>query len=233
MNEDILYKATINGTNIIARCFILDALLCAHAEAQSKGLSIGKRKGLVFANEVTCSWRSATLQAQLVAQGASKTMWSNHRAGVAIDVYADWDYINKLAPIMKKYGLVNDLAYWNKSTGNTSAIPLPGYVAWDGGHFNWKSNTHANTYRIINEQLIINSYTQSMIERQYEGLILWNVEGDGGFALIKDGKRRVISEARAGKAALALEATAPADAERKVIPVPKEVWDAIAEGEKF
>jgi hypothetical protein len=230
-----LQYLNLDGKKIIAMPFVLEALLNVHTELLAKSVEFNGKKGLIFAGETTCSWRSETTQRQLVNKGASRTMYSNHRRGTSIDVLADWNYINKIAPVMKKHGLVNDLAYWNKRTGQTRATPAKGFVAWDGGHFNWKSNVIAATYPLINSQVVIKPFNMN----PYEGLIIWDVGegGTGGFALVDDGKKRHISQKRAGLASLAVQSTAPQEVlnegGRTVIPVPHDVWESIPDGEDF
>src|SRR6478752_1061757 len=96
----------LNGQKVVGLLVFLEALVKAHDELVSKKIGFGNKLGFVPATEITSSWRSLVLQKQLVAKGASKTLVSNHRRGSAVDCQADWPYIKKIAPTMKKYGLI-------------------------------------------------------------------------------------------------------------------------------
>lgn len=197
----------VNGRKITALPFVLEALLKADAELKQLGIGYKGKNGLYFQGETTCSWRSLATQKQLVAKGVSWTLYSNHRRGSAIDVAADWDYIGRIKPTMVKYGFINDLAQYG-----------------DGGHFNWGSNTQAAKYPIIDQQVIIKKFSMN----QYEGEIIMEAEQSGAFALVQDGKRRLISQKRAGLAALL-----PGRNGKDTVPVNKAIWDSIPEGEAF
>lgn len=58
---------------------------------------------------VTWGWRSKEQQAEMVKKGTSKTMDSNHRRGVAFDIW-NWQQVEKK---MKALGFVNDLKPWD------------------------------------------------------------------------------------------------------------------------
>lgn len=222
-----LQQTTINGQKIVALPVYLEALTKAHAELVALGIGYGRQKGFVLSSETTGSWRSLVLQKQLVAKGASKTLYSNHRRGTAVDCAADWDYIKRIAPTMKKHGLINDLAYIN---GNqTSSLPLPGYKAWDGGHFNLKSNAEASKYPIIDvaptilKEFSMQDYNEHLIQLTEPG-----VPGSGSFALVIGGKKRLVIKTRLPEALATYIMR-----DMKKAPVSKTEWDAIPDGETF
>lgn len=222
-----LQQITINGSKIIALPVYLEALVKAHEELVSLGIGHGNLKGFVLAGETTGSWRSLVLQKQLVAKGASKTLFSNHRRGTAVDCAADWDYIGKIAPTMKKYGLVNDLAYIKGS--QTSSQKLPGYTAWDGRHFNLKSNTEAMKYPIIDvaptilKQFSMQDYNEHLIQLTEVG-----VTDSGSFALVIGGKKRLVIKSRLTEALATYIMR-----DMKKAAVNKATWDGIPNGENF
>lgn len=225
MNTQLAY-VTINGRKIVARAFVLEALLKAHEDIKAAGIGYGGQLGFVLSNERTGSWRSEVLQKELKDAGASKTMYSNHRMGTAIDCAADWGYINKIKPFMNKYGLVNDLAYvdkaWTKADDTKDAeTPIP----WDGGHWNWKSNSEASKYPIINK-LPIEIRELSM--DQYDGEIIFEAEKSGAFAGVYRGEKHPISSERAGFAAIH-----PLLGGKKAVSVTLAVWDSIPTGDAF
>lgn len=222
-----LQKVTINGRKIVALPCFLEALTKAHEELVAKGIGYKETLGFVLSDEVTGGWRSLALQKQLVAKGASKTLYSNHRRGSAVDCAADWAYIKAIRPTMNKYGLVNDLAYIK---GNqTDDDPIPGGVAWDGGHWNYKSNAEAMKFPIIDEQALINEFSMNV----YEGKIIQMSEAgypglSGAFALVDGGKKRLINDkARGWKALATLEVR------KNKTGLTKEQWDKIPTGEDF
>lgn len=202
-----LEYAVINGRKITALPFVLEALVKANNELEKRDVTHAGRKGLIFQAEITCSWRSLANQKQLVADGKSWTLYSNHRRGTAVDLFWEAEYLRQIEGVMAQFGLVNDLKKYG-----------------DAGHFNWKSNSTASESPIINSQQIIKKFSMN----EYEGNILWETETSGSFALIQDGKRREISEKRAGKASLAVAAMGG-----KVVPVPLIVWESFPDGEKF
>ncbi len=57
----------------------------------------------------TWGWRSKAEQAEMVKKGVSKTMDSNHRRGVAYDIY-NW---KEMEAKMNKLGFINDLKPWD------------------------------------------------------------------------------------------------------------------------
>jgi len=146
-----LEYAVINGRKIIARRFFLEALLNAHREIEAAGIGVAGHLGFVLSGEETGSWRSETTQKQLLARGASKTMASNHRRGVAVDCFPDRAYIEKIRPFMNKYKLVNDLA------------------PWDAVHWQYVSNAHCWSYEIINE---LPGFLNEFSMDNYEGFIV-------------------------------------------------------------
>lgn len=228
-----LQFAMINGRKVIALPFFLEALQKADADLKAQGIGYGTHPGLVVAGEETCSWRSLALQKQLVAKGASKTLYSNHRRGTACDVVADWAYIGKIAPTMKKYGLVNDLAYAKYVNGvitAVSATKLAGYVGWDGGHFNWQSNLKAGESPIVDVAPVI---LKEFSMHPYEGKIVQMSEGgyeglSGAFAYIDGGKKRIIQDKSRGWKALAT-----INVIRDKTGLTKAAWDAIPTGNDF
>lgn len=225
MDTQLAY-VVINEQKITARIFVLEALLKAHEDIKAAGIGYNGQLGFVLSNARTGSWRSEGLQRELVAGGSSKTMYSNHRMGTAIDCAADWDYIKKIKPFMNKHGLVNDLAYvdkaWSRADDTQDAgTPIP----WDGGHWNWKSNVEASRYPIINKlPLNIREYSMD----QYDGEILFEAEKTGEFAGVYRGEKHIISAEMAGKAAIH-----PLLGGKKAISVPLAVWDSIPTGLPF
>jgi len=207
-----LKYSIINGRKIIALPFYLEALLKADKDLKSLNIGISGKMGFIPAGEETASWRSETLQKQLVAKGASQTMYSNHRRGTAVDCYPDKAYCDRIAPIMKRYGLVNDL----------------GPVIGDWVHWNWMSNTEAQKYSIINEQLIIKEFSMDKYDNYVIQMTEPSVEGSGTFALVYGGEKHIVTEKRTGHAALTVIS-------RKMIyaPLTKEVWDSIPTGKNF
>ena len=226
-----LQTTTINGHRITALPMVLEAFIRADADLKAQGIGRGNTLGLVFAGQETCSWRSLALQQALVAKGASMTTLSNHRRGTACDVAADWDYIGRIGPTMRKYGLINDLAFAKYVNGKIVAVSdqhLAGYSAWDGGHFNWQSNTKAASFPIIDKQEVITEYTPMQdLENKIIQLTQQGVEHSGSFAIIIDGKRRVVSAERMGLALATIMVR-----ENKT-GLSKAAWDAIPDGGAF
>lgn len=72
---------------------------------------------------VYSSWRSLAEQKVLVAEGKSKTLYSNHRRGMAVDCINWKDVQDK----MKKVGLIND-------------------ISWDLNHFAFDGESKASKY---------------------------------------------------------------------------------------
>lgn len=236
----------INGRKIIARRFFLEALTKAHEELAALGIGFGDKKGFVLSDETSGSWRSEAYQRQLVERGSSKTMYSNHRRGTAVDCAADWPYIKRIRPTMNKYGLVNDLAYItaiDPYTGKTkTGQPIKtdddqftGSVPWDGGHWNWKSNTEAQKYDIINKlPITLNQLSMN----QYDGQILFMAEAglpeSGSFAGVYPNQdthvleKHTIKKDRAGLAAIH-----PLLGGKKAIAVDRVTWDKIPSGSDF
>lgn len=225
---DELMFTIINGRKIIARRFFLEALTKAHEELVRLGIGFGDKLGFVLSDETSGSWRSESYQRQLVERGSSKTMYSNHRRGTAVDCAADWPYIKRIRPTMNKYGLVNDLAYLSKD-GRVDDDQLPGYFPWDGGHYQWKSNTEAQKYDIINKlPVTLNQFSMN----QYDGQILFMAqEGfpeSGSFAGVYREEKHLIKKERAGLAAIH-----PLLGGKKAVTVDKAIWDAIPTGKDF
>lgn len=237
----------INGRKITARRFFLEALTNAHEELAALGIGFGDKLGFVLSDETSGSWRSEAYQRQLLEKGSSKTMYSNHRRGTAVDCAADWPYIKRIRPTMNKYGLVNDLAYItavDPLTGKTkTGRPIetdddkfPGSVPWDGGHFNWKSNTEAQKYEIINKlPVTLNQFSMN----QYDGQILFMAEKghpgiSGAFAGVYPDEethileKHIIKKERAGLAAIH-----PLIGARKAVSVDLHTWDSIPTGKDF
>lgn len=198
----------INGTKITARRFYLNALVAAHNELVALGIGVNGKKGFVSAPERTASFRSLALQQGLVASGASRTLFSNHRRGTAVDCYSDWHYIKQIQPTMEKHGLTNDLAYIDTDArGNIirhdsnpfdgSYVDADEFKAWDGGHYNWGSNEIAQGFDIVNS---LTNVTEFKLMKGKNGELIQLIDpgqpGSGGFAFVKDGKKQVISEAR-------------------------------------
>lgn len=223
-----LQVATINGRKVIALTCVLDALTKADAELKKLGIGYKGTLGFVLSDETTGGWRSLALQTQLKARGASKTLNSNHRHGSAVDCAADWGYIKAIAPTMKKYGLINDLAYIK---GNkTSDQPFPGAVAWDGGHFNFGSNAKANAFPTIDVlPALLTEYSMQKYEGQIINLSEAGYPGlSGSFAFVQDGKKRVIQDKSRGWKALAT-----LDVRKTGNGLTKAQWDAVPTGEDF
>lgn len=221
-----LQSLTINGMKIIALPVFLEALEKAHNDLVAQGIGYNGKLGFVLSNEINGSWRSLTMQTQLVAKGASKTLYSNHRRGTAADCAADWDYIKKIRPTMNKYGLVNDLAYLKGS--KTSADPLPGYVAWDGCHWQLTSNTVAAKYPIIDEQALIKEFSMTSFNECLIQLVEAGVTDSGAFALVIGGKKRLVSKERLSQALATVLIR-----KMKAEPVNKKQWDGIPSGDNF
>lgn len=217
----------LNGQKVIGLPMFLEALLKANEELTKQRVAYRGKIGFVPAAEQTASWRSLVLQQQLVNKGASKTLESNHRRGTAIDCVADWGYINLIAPTMRKHGLYNDLAYIKGS--QTSADPLPGYVAWDGGHWNYQSNRNAQSWPLINtlppilKEFSMNDYEGELIQLSEPGF-----PGESGsFALVLGGKKRRIANNRLPQALATILVRS------KKSGLTKKDWDAILDGDNF
>ncbi len=223
----------INGRKIIARRFFLEALTKAHDELEQLGIGFGDKKGFVLSDEISGSWRSEAYQKQLVEKGSSKTMYSNHRRGTAVDCAADWPYINRIRSTMNKYELFNDLAY--VGNGRTDDDKFPGSSPWDGGHWNWKSNAEAQKYDIINKlPVTLNQFSMN----QYDGQILFMAEAgqteSGTFAGVYPNsdthvlEKHIIKKERAGLAAIH-----PLLGGKKAIAVDLRTWNSIQTGKEF
>lgn len=221
-----LQSLTINGRKIIGLPVFLEALQRAHDELVALKIGYGDKLGFVLSSETTGSWRSLALQKQLVAKGASKTLFSNHRRGTAADCAADWDYIKRIRPTMNKYGLVNDLAYIKGS--KTSDDQLPGYVAWDGCHFQLTSNSAASKYPIIDEQALIKEFSMASFNECLIQLVEAGVTDSGAFALVIGGKKRIVAKERLAQALATVLIR-----KMKAEPVSAEQWAKIPNGEAF
>lgn len=104
---------TKNKRKIIGRTEMLKELL------KVEGLN---RKDIT----VYSSWRSLEEQKALVKAGKSKTLNSNHRRGVAVDIIG-WDKVEKE---MRKHGMIND-------------------ISWDRNHFVLGGEVKGTTYGLI------------------------------------------------------------------------------------
>ena len=228
MNDPLEFQqTTINGSRLVARRFVLEAITKAHLELVSLKIGANGKLGFVSAPPRTASWRSEALQAELVKEGSSKTMWSNHRRGTAIDCFANWNYINTIKPTMNKYGLFNDLAYANKAfTVIDDSYDAITNIPWDGGHWNWKSNVEAQHAGDIVNALPTTLKEFSM--DQYDGQIMFNAEGHGEFAGVYGGKKHIITEDRAGLAAIH-----PLLGGKRGVSVPLTVWNSYPTGDNF
>lgn len=232
MND--LVFTIINGRKIVARRFLLEALMKAHEDLVKAGIGYGGKLGFCLSDETSGSWRSEAYQRQLVEKGSSKTMYSNHRRGTAVDCAADWDYIKRIRPMMNKHGLVNDLAYIGN--GEADDDKFAGSVPWDGGHWNWKSNVEAQKYDIINKlPITLNQFSMN----QYDGQIIFMAEEghpgiSGAFAGVYPNKdthvleKHLIKKERAGLAAIH-----PLLGAKKAVAVDLRVWNAIPTGTDF
>lgn len=228
-----LQYVTLNGRRVIGLPFFLEALMKAHEDLTRQGVKYGSSVGLLPAGEETSSWRSLTLQRQLVARGASKTLVSNHRRGTAMDVVANWGYIKRIASTMKKYGLINDLAYAKYQSGRivaTTDLPRAGYVAWDGGHFQWESNQKAMSYPLIDEvPALLTQFSMQEYENKIVQLSEAGYPGESGsFALVVDGHKRMITDKSRGWKALAT-----IEVRKNKTGLTKSAWDAIPTGAEF
>lgn len=201
----------INGVKLIARRFYLEALTKAHDELVLRGIGVAGKIGFVPSGSVTASWRSLKLQKQLVAKGASKTLLSNHRRGVAVDCYPDRPYTERIRPVMEKNNLVNDLR------------------PWDAVHWNYKSNKHSWGYKMV-DSLPPNLKEFSM--QEYDNYFIQDVQGDGGFALVYGGKKHIVNTKKKKNRLAEANATAFI---RGMTPaaLTKEAWDSIPTGEDF
>jgi len=207
MNPFELQKTEINGREIIARRFYLEALWKAHEELIREGIGVQGKTGFVLGGVKTSSWRTLAMQQLLKAQGLSKTLWSNHRRGVAVDCYPDLEYVNQIQPIMAKHGLVNDLG------------------AWDRVHFNWQSNKHSWTYDFIDElPLTIKDFSMHELENHF----IQEVEKSGSFALVLNGKKQIVGKTRLAEALATVFMRG-----MQSTPVNKSTWDDIPTGKKF
>ncbi len=227
-----LQYIVLNERKIIALPAVLEALIKAHEDLVAQNISYEGLFGFVLSTEKAGSWRSLTLQKELVAKGSSKTLYSNHRRGTAVDCAADWDYINRIKSTMNKYGLFNDLAY-AKYQGSkivaTADAKKTGYVAWDGGHWNWQSNSKAESYPIIDK---LSGELQKYMDATYENTVIWLAEKDlpqsGSFAAVYGSKKHLIAVSRHGTAALH-----PLFSGKKTAPVDGKTWDSIETGDAF
>ena len=206
-----LQYTVINNRKIIALPFILEALTMAHQELISLGIGMGGMMGFVSSEVVTASWRSLALQTQLVAKGASKTLSSNHRRGTAVDCFPDEKYIEAIIPTMKKYGLVNDLAPWDKD------------------HFQWQSNGIAMTFPIFNQlPTLLKEFSMDQYDNHSIQLTEPNVTDSGSYALVFGGKKHLVTKDRAGFAAMTILTRGMVSAT-----VNKATWDSIPSGDNF
>lgn len=207
MNDLELQFSMINGKKIIARRFFLKTLNDAHNELIKAGIGYRNKLGFVLSSDITGSWRSLTQQKQLVEKGASKTLASNHRRGSAVDCIPDWDYIHEIEPIMRKYGLDNDLR------------------PWDGGHFNWKSNKEAQAFQIINE---LPGFIKEFSPMEYDNFLIQETEESGTFALVYGGKKHIVTKNRKADATLTVLMRG-----MQTAALNKKTWDSISSGDDF
>lgn len=218
-----LGQAVINSTRILMRELQLTQLLKAHEELVSLGIGVAGKLGFVPAPETTASWRSLAVQQQLVNRGASQTLQSNHRRAVAVDFYADWDYLDRIKATMNKYGFFNDLAYIKNSKGQ--------WVKWDGGHWNWISNSHAWNYQLIDT---LPALIKEVTMQEYENTLVQLTQGgypqSGQFALVIDGKRHAI-DVKSPKAIDAILTIMMRG--MRPCPLTHDAWDKIPEGEPW
>lgn len=221
-----LQSTIINGRKIVALPCLLEVLTKAHEELVAQKIGYRNKLGFVLSEETTGGWRSLALQKQLVTNGASKTLYSNHRRGSAIDCAADWDYIKRIRPTMNKHGLVNDLAYIKGNV--TDDDPIAGGVPWDGGHWNYKSNAEAMKFPIIDEQALIKEFSMQDLNETFIQLTEAGVTDSGSFALVIGGHKRVVSSSRLAQAL----ATAHIRG-MKFAAVNKATWDGIPAGDNF
>lgn len=228
-----LARTEINGTELVMREIQLRQLLKAHEELVRLGIGVAGKVGFVAAPETTASWRSYTTQQQLVARGASKTLASHHRRGVAVDCYADWDYIKRIKATMNKYGFYNDLAYvsrdWSRASDTQSeTTPIP----WDGGHWNWISNHHAYGYQFLNDKP---NPLKDVSMTEYENCLVQLTQGghkeSGTFAMVLKGEKHIIDTGKTKKALDALFTLYM----RGMAPKPLTIaaWDAIPTGDPW
>lgn len=223
-------EVTINGTRIVARRFFLEALVKAHEELVRLKIGANGKLGFIPGPERTASWRSEVLQRQLLNSGASKTMLSNHRRGVAVDCYANWPYINLIKKTMNKYGLVNDLAYasrdWKKIDDSLDKeTPIP----WDGGHWNWKSNAACYAYPVVSSlPNLLKEFSMQEYDNHVIQLTEAGVAESGSFALVYGGQKHLVTKDRLGHATMTvlMRAMVPS-------PVNKQIWDSIPTGDNF
>jgi hypothetical protein len=219
-----LGQAVLNGTKILMREIQLRQLLKAHEELVRLKIGVAGKMGFVPAAETTASWRSLSLQRQLVAKGASMTLLSNHRRATAVDCYADWDYIDRIKATMNKYGFVNDLAYIKNSKGQ--------WVKWDGGHWNWIGNSHASYYGLIDT---LPALIKTVSMQEYENTVVQLTQpgfpDSGRFALVIEGSRHWIDTNNTKKTLEALLTIGMAG--MRPCPLTKAAWDSIPEGEPW
>jgi len=150
-----------------------------------------------------------------------------------MDVVANWDYIKRIASTMKKYGLINDLAYARYQGGRivaTTDLPRAGYVAWDGGHFQWQSNQKAADFPIIdNAPALLTQFSMQEYENKIIQLSEAGYPGESGsFALVVDGQKRMITDKSRGWKALAT-----IEVRKNKTGLTKSAWDAIPTGAEF
>lgn len=85
---------------------------------------------------VVSSWRSLEEQKAMVAKGASRTLLSNHRRGMAVDI-VNWAEIDKK---LESLGLVNDLSWdqnhYTLEGESKTAIKYPMYDSFNPNEFN-------------------------------------------------------------------------------------------------
>lgn len=210
MTCDLQY-VILNGKRVIATPFFLKALVAAHNELVQAKIGVLGMMGFVPSSEMTNSWRSLATQRQLVLSGSSKTLYSNHRRGTAVDCYADRSYIERIKPIMEKHGLVNDLA------------------PWDAVHWNWKSNVLAAAHEIFDEiPSILTEYSDMEYDNHILQLTQAGIPGSGAFALVYGGKKHIVAPERLPQAAMTVFF-------RGMTPsaVTLAVWDSIPTGDNF
>lgn len=215
---DTLQYVTLNNRKITALPFFLKAVIEADRDLKAQGIGLDdQHPGLILGATETSSWRSEVLQKQLLNKGLSKTMTSNHRRGVAIDVYPDIPYVRRIEATMRKHQLVNDLG------------------DWDQVHFNWISNAHSWSYPIINQ---LPSFLKEFSMEPFEGFIIQLTEPGvacaGAFAFVQGGKKRIVTKNRMAEFAVTILIRLLSGTEHiQSKGLDKKTWDSIPDGEKF
>jgi hypothetical protein len=229
-NSQEFQQVTINGTRLVARRFFLEALVKAHEELVKLKIGANGKLGFIPGPERTASWRSEKLQRQILNSGASKTMLSNHRRGVAVDCFANWAYIKAIKSTMNKYGLVNDLAYVSKDWKQMDdSLDKETPIPWDGGHWNFKSNRDCYAYPMVDSlPNLIKDFSMQEFDNHVLQLTEVGVPDSGSFALVYKGQKHLVTKDRKGDAALTILMRAMVPS-----PVNKAQWDSIPTGDNF